>query len=65
MRPYEIFKVITVGVAFVVGVVMLATPGPAGPLVPWLVTGFLALVMAADFLEARADRDDETEETDR
>lgn len=65
MRPFEVFKVVTAGGALVVGVILLATPGPAGPLVPWLVTGFFVLVAAADFLEARADRNADREDGDQ
>jgi hypothetical protein len=66
MTGYQRFKTITAGAAMLVGAVMLTLPGRPGPLVPWLVTGFCALVAAADLLEARTDRDDrDDEETDQ
>jgi hypothetical protein len=64
MRPFDIFKTITVCTAMLVGVAMLTVPGRPGPLVPWLVTGFIALVAAADFFEARADRKADNEDGD-
>ena len=64
MSPLERFKVIVAGAAVVVGGVMCTIPGPAGPLVPWLVTGFCVLVVAADLLEERADRETDREDDD-
>lgn len=65
MGPFEMFKVVTVGAASLVGVVMLTISGPAGPVVPWLVTGFIALVLVADFLEERAERKADRENGDQ
>ena len=64
MSPLERFKVFVAGAALLIGVVMLGTPGPAGPVVPWLVTGFCVLVVAADLLEERAERKADRESDD-
>jgi hypothetical protein len=64
-RYYGIFKAVTAGAAVLVGAVMLTIPGRAGPLTPWIVMGVIALVMAADFLEARADRKADREDGDQ